>query len=68
MQLDKFRSDKIRGDKIGGNEIGSDIASSAQLRGMSGDNCMGSGIGLGCGVVCELASWILKGVVHGMSA
>jgi len=50
---------------IGGDETGSDTTSSAQLRGGAGGEIiwMGLGVGSGCGVVCELASRVLRGVV-----
>ena len=57
-KLGKFGSNGIGGDEIGSVEIGSDAASSAQLRGGDGGEVIyvGSGVGPGCGDVCELAS------------
>ena len=45
--------------------IGSDATSSAQLRGRDGGEVMrmGSGVGPGCGDICELASCVPRGVV-----
>ena len=56
---------------VGGIRDGSDVAtSSAQLRGGDAGEViqMGSGIGLGGGNVCEVASRVLKGIVCGASA
>ena len=64
--VDERRTERLRGGGelgkfgsigIGGDKIGSDAASSAQLRGGDGGEVlrMGSGFGLGCGDICELA-------------
>src|SRR6266699_3444324 len=66
MERSRGGLDKIGGIEIEVDKIGSEVASSAQLRDDGGVGVVirvGSGVGTGCGDVCELASCIPRGVV-----
>ena len=65
---DGQRADKSQGGRL--DEIGSDEASSAQLKDVGGGEAiqMGLGVGLGCGDICELASWVLGKMVCTMAS